>query len=192
MANVFTTLYPAIQNDPTTSSLLEQYVKKQTLPKGATLAIAGEINTRLYYIETGLARVYYADADADDDTTAWLVVDGRFAVVPGSFFRQQLSNYTIQLLERSIVHSIGYDDLQQLYEASVTVNMVARNVLEEYVLQYEWRVRLLQVRSCERRYALFSRHFGKHMNRLQNKHIASFLGMTKHTLSRIRTQQARK
>ncbi len=186
MLNIFTLLYPDIQQDLQTADLLARYVRRQVLPKGAMLATEGEINTRLYLIETGLARVYY---ETETETTAWLITDGRFALVPGSFFDQRPSRQSIQLLESSVVHSISYDELQLLYSASPLLNIVARRVLEQYVQQYEWRLRVLRTRSAEGRYALFTQQFSPFMNRLQGKHIASFLGITKYTLSRLRAKK---
>jgi CRP-like cAMP-binding protein len=95
-------------------------ITSKSYKKGQTILLPGDINTKLYFIETGLAKVYYdADADADADARqiiSWFGYEGGFLCSVRSYLSQIPSREYIEILEDSKLLAIEYDDLQRLLE----------------------------------------------------------------------------
>ena len=101
-------------------------------------------------------------------------------------FSNNPSIENIQLLEDSVFHYISNQNLQKLYNKHPDLNTIGRKVAEEYCLLLENRIASLQVDSAEDRYRKLIKDFPNISQRVSLGHIASYLGITQATLSRIR------
>ena len=91
---------------------LMKCVTFQTLQAQEVLLEAGQMNDRLYWIETGLVRFC---SDADADVTTGFCSEGDFFCAISSFFSQKPSTESICAEETTVLLSVGYADLQQLF-----------------------------------------------------------------------------
>ena len=89
----------------------------------------------------------------------------------------------------SILYCISYEQLLTLYNTHPELNLVGRLLTEKYCLELEVRTQSLQLHSSEERY----RHLEDHQPALLQKaslgQIASYLGISQETLSRIRSKK---
>lgn len=167
--------------------LIRQFLIIQKLPKGARLVSMGEIADKLFYIGQGLVRsYYYVDGK---EVTSWIAAEGDMALATNSFFKQETSSEYIELLEDSHLLFISYPDLQRLYYKHPVTNMIGRVICEKYLVIFDERIRSLRMLNAEERYYRFCRQYPDICARTPLKHIASYLGLSRFTLSRLRGQK---
>ena len=103
-----------------------------------------------------------------------------------SFLNQTPSYENIQTLEDSLLHYITYAELQYLYNTFPEFNFVGRALTEKYYQLSEQRLYSLRMQRAFEKYNFLMDHFPQIIQRVPSKYIASYLGITEETLSRIR------
>lgn len=157
----------------------------QTFPRGSLLLMQGDVSDKLYFVETGLVRGFYEWTGKE--YTAWFAQDGDFACSVRSFFTQDPSFETIQLLEESTLSFLRYQDIETAITANTTdMQEFIRLLTEQYLLQHESRVRMLRGMSAKERWDIFTTHHPALYCRVPLQYIASYLDLTPATLSRLR------
>ena len=121
------------------------------------------------------------------DVTNWFAKENEFVTSMYSFVSRNPSLETIEALEDSELDFISYKDLNELYSTYAELNMLGRIFIEKYYVELEERANSFQFQSAKARYAHFLEKNSTLFRRVKLGHIASYLGITKETLSRIRT-----
>jgi CRP-like cAMP-binding protein len=127
----------------------------------------------------------YYDLDGKE-ITHWFSFEGDFFTSFHSFISQEPAVENIQLLEGSILWSIAKEDLMKLLDQYHELERLLRIAYEKYYLRLEERFVNAQFRSATDRYKdllLQAPHF---IERVPLGYIASYLGVSQETLSRIR------
>ncbi|SPZ94201.1 Uncharacterised protein [Sphingobacterium multivorum] len=101
-------------------------------------------------------------------------------------YTEKPSFENIQLLEDSEIYAISVDDLNELYRIYPELNLIGRKIAEEVCIILEERIMSLHTKSAVERYQSLIRLQPNLLNRINLGHIASYLGITQETLSRIR------
>ncbi|MCU0416462.1 MAG: Crp/Fnr family transcriptional regulator [Cytophagaceae bacterium] len=177
----FTFLPPDI-----TSVLKEAFVKKD-FPKGSILIQPGKTAKELYFIEKGLLRGYYETENKE--ITYWFGYEGHISTSYYSFLSQTPALETIECIENLEVQAIQRVDLYRLYDQYPILHRLGKEITEHYYLQLEERFIHQHFKEAAERYALFSKRHPKVMQRAPLGTIASYLGITAETLSRIRAKK---
>ncbi len=181
LLKVISQIYPvsaALQND------LVQTLKVETIPKKTILLRVGEIFQRMYFIEKGLARAFYFDEGKEH--TSWFMKEGDFIISVNSFYKQVPSQESIEVLEDSIMASITYGQLQELYQKHLEFNIISRVLTEHYYSLSEERLFAMRQSSAKHRFEFFIIRYPELAKRISLKQMASFLRMTPETISRLR------
>lgn len=160
-------------------------VKTKTFPKKSFLLSAGVVSQHLYFIDTGLVRCFYLKDG--QEVSSWFMRDGDFIISVHSFFLRTVSEESIQALDDTTVQYISYDDLQFTYESFPEFNYVGRVLTEKYYALSEQRAYFLRMMRAPERYRFMMQHYPELIQRVPSQYIASYLGITKETLSRIKT-----
>jgi hypothetical protein len=112
--------------------------------------------------------------------------EGDFVISIVSFLTQAPATEYLELLEASVIHSIGYEQLQALYRDFSEFNLFGRVLTERYYVRSEQRAHQLRVLPAAERYAQLLAEFPGVLQRVALRHIASHLGVAAETLSRLR------
>ena len=184
MAPLVTFLHQLQPLSPALTAALTASVVREEWPAHHRLLAPGQVARRVYFLETGLVRGYTLLHGRE--ISSWFMQAGDLAISIVSFFTQQPSDEYIELLEPALVHSITYEQLQQLYRDFPEFNFIGRQLLEKYYVLSEQRARHLRAHNAAERYALLLRDFPTVFQRVAVQHIASHLGMAPETLSRLR------
>lgn len=169
---------------PEIETELAKYIKSQTKQKGGFFLKKGQIFSSLFIIETGLVRSYYIKDNRE--INSWFGFEN---IILGSvlpLFYDQPSYESIQFLETSTYHYITSKDLNELYKKYPEMNTIGRKMAEEYCVILEQRISSLQTENAEQRYNSLLKQQPDALQRISLGHIASYLGITQETLSRIR------
>jgi CRP-like cAMP-binding protein len=164
--------------------------KEITLEKGEFLLKEGQTAKSIYFVLSGIFRVYQ-NIDGKEVTSYFSYSERNpFAASFPSFLTQSASNEYVEAIESSLVVSISFDQLNKLYESSKSFERLGRILAEKNYLLAMERISSLQYQSAGDRYNIFMKIYPGLLNRIPHHYIASYLGVTPESLSRIRKDLA--
>ncbi len=167
---------------------VKDYLGKHTYAcsfrRGKLLLKAGEICEHIYFIKKGAVRGYIKEGKKD--ITTWITAENEVVSSISALDVRVPAVENMQAIENCELLAITYDDFQNLYIKFPEFNIVARKVLQKYYQDAEERAFIARLTNAENKYRLFNTRYGHLVNRIPLKYIASFLGITLETLSRIR------
>ncbi len=165
---------------------LEAVFEKTILPKNDYLLRSGKICRHLYFMEKGALRGYYTLDDKE--VTHWFGFENDFITSFHSFISEEPAVENIQLLEGSILWSISKEQLFLLFDRFPEIERLVRIVTEKYYIRLEERFVNAQFRTAKERYERMLHDTAHILERVPLGYIASYLGISQETLSRIRSQ----
>jgi len=152
--------------------------------KGKLLLKAGEICEHIYFIKKGAVRGFIKEGTRD--ITTWITAENEVVSSISSLDAREPAQENMQAIENCELLALTYADFQALYIKFPEFNIVARKLLQKYYKDAEGRAFIARLTSAEKKYQLFLTRYGHLGNRIPLKYIASFLGITLETLSRVR------
>ena len=159
--------------------------KTKEVKKNDYLLKQGNICKDLVFVQKGCLRLYYLNHDIE--VSVWFAFQQSSAIEIYSFISENPSNYFIQAIEDSEVLYLSKTELLKLYELQPKVHEMMRNFWEDVILHLINRFTALQKDSAEKRY-LDLLNKPSYMETIPQKYLASFIGVTPTSLSRIRKQ----
>lgn len=164
---------------------------KQQVHKGDFLLREGEVCHGTYFVEKGLLRMYSLDRNGKEHVIqfapeSWLISDR------SSQFFNEKSRYYIDAVEDSeilFLTSEFFIELQKRFPETVESNDL---LLQKHIRNLQQRVNSLLADTAEERYLSFIKMYPNLMLRLPQWMVASYLGITPESLSRVRKELARK
>lgn len=164
---------------------LKKSTVTHTIRRGESYLAAGKKTDRFACVISGLFRFYYCDAEGKE-YTAWFAAEGSFLPSYAAVSLGIASRYTMEALEDSILCEFPFVVLRALEETSSGAREITRRYLLQALNAKEKREAALILDDAETRYREFLRDFAPLEKRLKLHHIASYLGISPVSLSRIR------
>lgn len=159
--------------------------KSKTVKKGDYLLRPGETCKDLVFVENGCIRLYYLKDDIE--VSVWFSFQHSSAIEISSFISGNPSNYFLQAIEDSEVLYLPKAKLNKLYHEHPQMQVMMKNFWEDVILNLIGRFTALQTDSAEKRY-LDLLDKPAYLEKIPQKYLASFIGVTPTSLSRIRKQ----
>jgi len=159
-------------------------IKLKEMKKKDMLLNIGQVCKNIYFIETGLFRCYYLKKEKE--VCSWFMKEGDVMVSVNSFFTQTLSYEAIQALEDAVVHYISFSELQDLYQRFLEFNVIRGLLLEKYYRKLDEQLYAIKMQKAKERYAFLLTNYPDIVRRVPSMYIASYLGITLETLSRMK------
>lgn len=160
---------------------------KEEFNKGELIQEAGKVCTRLFFIDTGLVRMFFYDNDGKDITYQFYG-EGKFTSILNSYASGTPSLYNIEALEDSVIYSLYFSDFKMLLDTYLELEKVHSQVLLQILVQYDHRATTLQFLNAEDRYLDLLEKQPSIIQRATLGQVASYLGINQATLSRIRSK----
>lgn len=153
--------------------------------KGDLLIEVGDISKKLYFLESGIAKQFRYKEDGSEHIT-WFSFKEDTVTAYRSFVLQERSLEGVEIIEDCTYSCIGRDICYALAEKYHSVNTFFRELLEIYFIQADERLFFLQALTAKQKYDYIFKNQPHFIQRIPQKELASFLGITRETLSRIR------
>ena len=163
------------------------FFKEQTLQKGDFFVRQDKVCRQIAFINKGTLRTFYIN-DKAEETTSCFCVENNLTTSYKSFILQQPSHLSIQALEDAELLVIDYEHLQKLYSTSPIWQNVGRTIAEKEYIVMEQYASVLNNETAKEKYLRLFKEQPQIIQKAPVKHIASYLGITTRTLSRIRRE----
>jgi CRP-like cAMP-binding protein len=165
---------------------IRSLTKIVTYKAGDFILKGGQVCDRICLIVTGLTRSYYVNEELD--ITSRFMEEGFIVTSWTSFYTQNPGNEFIEAVEDTSLAYINHSDIHKLYIDFPEANIIGRRQVEYAFYLAEQRTQMLRKHTAEEKYKFFLDHHSTLMQRVPLKHIATYLGMSEETLSRVRTK----
>lgn len=166
---------------------ISSFFRVASLKKGVYYLKTGEKSEELSFITSGLMRIY-VDIDAKE-ITQWISSEGNFITDLSSFMFNTPARWTIQALTDTQLYTIQKEDYNKLGELIPQWHQIEKLFIAKCFTILEDRVFSHLSMTAEERYNLFFEQNRELFNQVPLQYIASMLGMTPETFSRIRKKQ---
>jgi CRP-like cAMP-binding protein len=161
-----------------------------TLDKGDMLVRAGEPSNHLYYLHTGLLRLYYTTPDGKERNKAFYgpghSLGAASAAITGS-----TAPFSIQALEPSHLVRVDFDALYANAHRHPQLSRAVIQLLSGAFIRNEQREAMLLTRNAEQRYQWLCENEPELLQQLPQFHIASYLGVDAVSLSRLKRKHGK-
>ena len=169
-----------IQNDEL--DFVMTYFSTHCIKKDEYFLAENKVCKQLAIVKSGCFKVIY-----NSDTIIWFAFENMPITEMQSFISQQPSQFAIQAIENSEVFTLNYEDMQMLYDKYDSFKTFGLRLTERILSKTISRATSLQFDSPETRYKkLFENP--NYLARIPLQDLASFLGVTPNSLSRIRSR----
>ncbi len=154
-------------------------------PKNHLLIKSDRVEKYTYFIIKGLVRAFhYQDGN---DITFWFGKENDAILSMKSYVDNTSGYENIELLEKSLLYKLSNNDLKELYSHDIHIANWGRKLAEKELLRTEENFISKQFKTATERYMELMKNHSELLQRIQLGHIASYLGITQVSLSRIRS-----
>ncbi len=165
--------------------------KKVNIKKGEFWLRAGEACQQTLFVENGLLR-YYSIDDKGKEHLLQFAPEGWFVSDRASIFFNEPSAYFIQALEDTEAIILNDTFMLELAKKDVSFMEFNNKLLHNHIRQLQYRINQLLSASAEERYLHFTKIYPDILLRVPQLMVASYLGITPESLSRVRKELAQK
>jgi CRP-like cAMP-binding protein len=164
--------------------MLSSICKEVNLSKGKNIQEIGHTCKTIYFVKKGVVRIYYFKEAID--ITESFEFENAFVARAESLFTGKPSRKAIQAIEETTLIAIDSNKLFKLFDTHPDVERLFRKIIETSYVNTVNRIESLQFNTAEERYKTLLKAAPNVLKRIPLKHVASYLGITQVSLSRIR------
>ena len=181
---------PNIAVTQTALDTIAEHFDELRFYKNEYLLKQGQVSN-YYYLAEGFVRAFTFDTDGNEITT-FFYPQGRVAFEAASFFLRQPSTENLQAITDCKVFATNFEKLNTLFHSVPEFREFGRAMLVKEFVAYKQRTLSMINKTAEERYNKLVTDHSEILQHAPLKHIASYLGMTDTSLSRIRKESSRK
>lgn len=182
---LFKRIFKDIVFSPSEIVLLGKAFKKIDVKKGEVLLSVGQEVNAQYYVDSGCLRSFSTNETGKDYTFMFGISDWWICDYT-AYFTDTRAVISIECLQDAIIYSLSKEDLHILYEKIPKVESFFRRKLERAFASFQRRIIANISQTATERYLSFIDTYPQIEQIVKNYHIASYLGITTESLSRIR------
>lgn len=163
---------------------LKKNIVEVTFPKHRIILQADKIEKNIYFIKKGIARTFFT-IDSNEITFSF-GKEGDTIISMKSYIANKKGYENIELLEDCELYKLNTENLQKLFNKNIEIANWGRKFAELHLIKAEERLISRHFGTATERYTELLKNYPDLIQRVQLGHIASYLGITQVSLSRIR------
>lgn len=170
---------------------ISQFFTKKSYKKGDELFSAGDICQNLFYLSSGVLRMYSISTEGKDLTWAVNYNKQAYQLDPFSgdyisYLTQNESNFFIEALEDSTVYKANFSELDLFYQSDIKWMTLAKKISDLQLVTLVQRVEMMKRLTAKEKYELMKEVAPVYEEVLPDYQYATVLGITPQSLSRIK------
>lgn len=168
-------------------NLLASKLYEKKYRKGELILETGTVCSRIYFVDSGLVKTFFYT-----DTREFIMrffPEGNMFTVLDSFILQQPSTYSVLALEDTTITCLSYNDLEMLCSRYHSIETFYRKLLSLATVHMMDRISGTLEEKAQIAYQNFLKEHGPLLQRISLADLASYLGITQVSLSRIRAMK---
>lgn len=172
---------------PIPTEALEELVsllKKGTFRRGELIVKPSTDEKKWYFVEKGLLRAYYYRGDTQ--VTVMFISEGSCVSVFDKYYAGLNSGIYLEAIEPTVLYSLDKEDGNRMRDTYPGIAELHRRILARFLLLFQKHLDLLKFESAEERYLRLMNCIPQLLLRIPSIYVASYLGITSETLSRVR------
>lgn len=174
-----------VQLDDRQFEQLRQVFHRRQFENRAHIVLPGSNRHQLFFVGSGLLRFYYLTPDGQESNKAFISED-MFAGALAAHALDLPVLYGVQAMENTLLLEADYRDFSSLFDLDPVFDRLGRKIAEWMLTRKELRARSLLQQQALERYRDFVKQYAHLLQRIPQYHIASYLGITEVSLSRLR------
>jgi CRP-like cAMP-binding protein len=171
-------------------SFLREQAELRRVPKNSLLLEEGQLSTEFFFIVKGSVRMFYLSDF--EEKTAYFYTERMFVSSYRSFTQQVPAPHNLATIENTTLIVFNHEAAAKLSQYSPKFEQLARVMMEEELSTYQDIVSTFVTQNAEERYLGLLKDRPELLQRIPQYQIATFLGVSPETLSRIRKRIAEK
>ena len=165
--------------------------KEKTISKGEVLIRQGQTVKKTYFVSDGCLRSFCTDKSGKEHTLQFAIKDWWISDFI-AIYNNEFATLTVECIKESKVIEFNASKLNNIYAQFPEFEAFQRKNLEQHVVSLHKRILNQLQLTARERYDLFVEQYKDIEQYTPNYHIASYLGITQQSLSRIRVERAKK
>ncbi|MFM8911478.1 MAG: Crp/Fnr family transcriptional regulator [Flammeovirgaceae bacterium] len=157
--------------------------------KGQFLVQQGDVCKHESFVLSGCLKTFYTDAEGQEHIVMF-AIENWWTADLGSFITQTPARYNVQCLDNTEVVQLSFEALEELYQKVPKLERFFRIIIQRAFASSWHRITDLHSIPAKERYLKFREQYPAIEQRVPQYMIASYLGITKEFLSKIRNQLA--
>lgn len=166
-------------------SLLLEFAKYKSIKTSTIYIPQSSVFKKMFYIKKGILRSFYV-TKSGEERTVFFRWEGQMTVIPECVFENEPSRQTWQALEDCELLEIDFDVINKMSKNNYSLLEVRLQFAQKMLIEALLRIESFIINNPEERYNKLIVQKPEIIKRIANKYIASFIGVTPVSLSRIR------
>ncbi|MBS1747264.1 MAG: Crp/Fnr family transcriptional regulator [Bacteroidetes bacterium] len=166
---------------------LSKFIHRKTYTKKELILPTDNNSKNIFFIEQGTARVFYAKKDKD--VTLYFLQENKIGLPVDSIFYNQVCKFGIEALTETRVATIAYEHWATVAKENIGLLQFSQQLMVEYIKNATDRIYHLKFQTPKERYDTMVSEFPSIFLQAPLGSIASYLGITQETLSRLRAKK---
>ena len=167
--------------------MLISLISSRKLLKGQYFLQQGDVCKYSGFVISGCTKTFYVDDEGQEHVVMFSVEDWWTSDM-GSYITQKPADFNVQCLEHTELIQFSYENQQQMMQEIPKMERFFRIIVQRALVASQKRIVRSMSMSAKDRYLLFRNEYPKIEQRIPQYLIASYLGITKEFLSKIKSQ----
>lgn len=173
------------------AAIVEKEFEKILVKKGDIILTPGKYVPYQYFVYDGCLRTYFI-TEAGKEFTLQFAVNDWWISDYTAFFTGEKSMFHIDCVKDAVIYKISKDSMEALYTEVPQIETFFRVKMERFFGSYQKRILSDLALTAEEKYLRFIKSYPDIEKHIKNYHLASYLGITTESLSRVRNELAKK
>jgi len=184
-------IFKGLDFSPAELDITEKKFEEIVVRKGDILLTPGQFVPYQYFVFDGCLRTYFITETGKEYTLQFAVKDWWITDYT-AFFTGEKSIFHVDCVKDSTIYKISKESMEQLYVEVPQIETFFRVKMERFFGSYQKRILSDLALTAEEKYIRFIKSYPDIEKHIKNYHLASYLGITTESLSRVRSDISKK